>query len=114
LYSILAPLLMNKPYTVALQEAPGLPVRDRIEAEVRFARELERALGGEDAVAETYRSWINASEADANELDAQTAEKAVRWPRAADAATRAGLSKLGFAEAYFEVRLARGHADARG
>jgi hypothetical protein len=105
---------MNKPYTVALQEAPGLPVRDRIEAEVRFARELERALGGEDAVAETYRSWINANEADASELDAQTAEKAVRWPRAAEVATRAGLSKLGIAEAFFEVRLARGHADARG
>jgi hypothetical protein len=105
---------MNKPYCVALQEAPDLPMRDRIEAEVRFARELERALGGEEAVAETYRSWINATEADANELDAQTAEKAVRWPRAAEAATRAGLSKLGFAEAYFEVRLERGHADARG
>ena len=30
-----------KPYTVALQEASDLPMRERIEAEVRFARELE-------------------------------------------------------------------------
>jgi hypothetical protein len=104
---------MNKPYTVALQEAGDLPMRDRIEAEVRFVHQIERALGGEEAVAETYRSWIDASECEANALDAQTAEKAVRWPRAADSATQAALSNLGIAEAYFEVRLERRHANAR-
>jgi hypothetical protein len=35
---------MNKPYTVALHEARDLSLRERIEAEVRFAGELERAL----------------------------------------------------------------------
>jgi hypothetical protein len=105
---------MNKPYIVALQEARDLSLRQRIQAEVRFAAELERALGGEDAVAETYRCWISASQVDTSELDAQTATNAVRWPRAAEAATRSALSKLVSAEAYFDVRLARGHADARG
>jgi hypothetical protein len=104
---------MNKPYIVALQEARDLSLRQRIQAEVRFAAELERALGGEDAVAETYRCWISASQVDTSELDAQTATNAV-WPRAAEAATRSALSKLVSAEAYVDVRLARGHADARG
>jgi hypothetical protein len=103
---------MNKPYTVALQEARDLPVRDRIDAEVRFARELERTLGGEDAVADVYRSWITANESEATHLDTDTAEKAVRWPRAADAASHAALSKVGMCEAYFEVRLERRPVDA--
>jgi hypothetical protein len=101
-------LPMTKPYIVALHEARDLPVRERIEAEVRFARELERALGGEQAVAEVFKAWRDASESDANELDRVTAEKAVRWPRAVDAATQAGFSKLGaMGEAHFEIRLER-------
>jgi hypothetical protein len=104
---------MNKPYTVAIHEARDLSVRERIDAEVRFARALERSLGGEQAVADVYRSWISANESDAGDLDVQTAEMAVRWPRAADAATQAGLSNVGMSEAYFEVRLERRPADGR-
>lgn len=100
---------MTKPYTVALQEAHDLPMRERIEAEVRFARELERALGSADAVADVYRAWMDASEYEACQIDASTAVKAVRWPRVADAATQAGLSKLGaIGPAHFEIRLERG------
>lgn len=101
---------MPKPYIVALQDASALPPPIRIEAEVRFARELERALGGEEAVAEALSSWMEASESEASTLDAATAASAVRWPRAVEAATRAGLSKLGECEAYFEVRLDRHQA----
>lgn len=103
---------MTKPYTVALQEARDLPMRERIEAEVRFAKELERALGGEDAVAEVYKAWLDASESEANQIDTSTAMKAVRWPRAADAARQAGFSKLGdIGEAHFEVRFERHERD---
>jgi hypothetical protein len=106
-------LPMTKPYTVALQEASALPMRERIEAEVRFAKALERALGGEDAVAEVYKAWVDASESEANHIDTETAVKAVRWPRAFDAARQAGFNKLGdIGEAHFEVRLERGHAAA--
>lgn len=95
-------------YTVALQDGRDLPTRERIDAEVRFARELERALGGEEAVADVYRAWVEASESEANQIDTSTAVKAVRWPRAVDAATRAGFSKLGdVGEAHFEIRLGR-------
>jgi hypothetical protein len=56
---------------------------------------------------------MDTSEADANEVDAQTARKGVRWPRAAEAAARAGLSKLGPGAAYFDVRLEHRRADVR-
>lgn len=40
--------------------------------------------------------------------DKETAVKAVRWPRAFDAANRAGFSKLGdIGAANFEIRLER-------
>jgi hypothetical protein len=41
-----------KPYLVAL-EADDVTARDRVEAEVRFAKWLERVLGGEDSLADT-------------------------------------------------------------
>jgi hypothetical protein len=43
-------------YTVALQDGRDLPTRERIDAEVRFACELERVLGGEAYVVQTYGS----------------------------------------------------------
>jgi hypothetical protein len=99
---------MMTTYTVALQDGRDLPTRERIDAEVRFARELERALGGKEAVAEVYKAWMDASEFEANQIDNSTAVKAVRWPRAFDAARQAGFSKLGdIGEAHFEVRLER-------
>jgi hypothetical protein len=64
-------------------------------------------------VVDVYRSWLHASESDAAELDSASAEKAVRWPRAAESATRAGLSKLGFDDAYFELGLERREPQAR-
>lgn len=39
------PITTNR-YSVALQHARDMSVRDKIEAEVRFSRELERVLGG--------------------------------------------------------------------
>ena len=99
---------MNKPYTVALADAADLPVAHRISAEVRFITEIERALGGADEVALVYRAWLEASECQANDVDAQSAVLAVRWPKAMDAATRAGMRNLGdIGEAHFQLRLER-------
>lgn len=102
---------MGKPFVVALLEARDLPVAERINAEVRFLRELERALGGPNEVAAVYRAWIDASENDATNVDSNTAKQAVRWPKAAEAAHRAGFRDIGdIGEAHFEVRLFRAAA----
>ena len=94
-------------YTVALQHGRDLPTRERIDAEVRFASELERVLGGPEYVGETYRAWIEVSECQASQIDRNTAITAARWPVAVNAALQAGFSKLGdIGEAHFEFRLA--------
>jgi hypothetical protein len=98
---------MNKPYTVALESALEVPMHQRIEAEVRFARELDQVLGGGEYVAETYAAWLTVTQGDANQIDRATAISAARWPVALNAAMRAGLSKVGdIGKAHFEVRLA--------
>lgn len=94
LYSITPPIDHDDIHR-GLQDARNLPSRERIDAEVRFDRELERALGGAEAVAEVYRSWLDASASEANQIDTSTAVKAVRWPKAADSERRVGFSKLG-------------------
>ena len=66
---------------MALQEAHDLPMRERIEAEVRFAKWSQRALGGEDAVAEVHKAWPDVSEFEANQIDASTATKAATAER---------------------------------
>ncbi|MFC5499437.1 hypothetical protein ACFPOE_17965 [Caenimonas terrae] len=102
---------MSHPYTVALEDAQDLPSSNRITAETRFAASIERALGGADAVASTYRAWVNASESDASHLDRDTAALAVQWPRAFDAARQAAMRDIGeLPGAHFEVRLERAHA----
>lgn len=104
---------MSHPYSVALEDAPELPSSHRITAETRFAKVIERALGGPDAVASTYRAWVNASEAAASDVDPATASLAVLWPRAYDSARQAGFRDIGeMPGAHFEVRLERQHSAA--
>ncbi len=47
---------MNPPYAVALCGVDGLPPAERIAAELRFVKELEKSLGGSDAVVRVYRA----------------------------------------------------------
>jgi hypothetical protein len=99
---------MDHPYTVALEDATELPCSHRITAEARFAAVIESKLGGPDAVAATYRAWVNASESDARDIDHDTASLAVLWPRAFETARQAGLREVGeLPGAHFEVRLER-------
>ncbi|MDP2033963.1 MAG: hypothetical protein Q8K29_11190 [Polaromonas sp.] len=102
---------MEKPYMVALEEANDLPPAERIAAEVRFVREIERTLGSSEDVATVYRAWLEASESDVASLGEVTANLAARWPRAADAAYRAGFKGIGdIGEAHFKLRLPRASA----
>lgn len=98
---------MNKPYSVSLQGVEDLPTSERISAEIRFIKELERSLGGEEAVVDVYRAWTEAAEAEASELDAETSSRAVKWPKAFNAAQRAGLKNIGEGDAHFELLLVR-------
>jgi hypothetical protein len=93
-------------YIVALREAEDAPAALRIAAETRFAAVLERSLGSAVQVARTYRAWTAANECTAQDLDKDTLEAAMRWPRAADLARQAGLRELGdLPTAHFEVKL---------
>lgn len=103
----------NRPsYLVHLQGCENVPSSVRMAGEARFARELEAVLGGEEFVAETYATWLDVTQSEANRNDRSTAMTAARWPVALAAATQAGFSLLGdIGAAHFEVRLER-HARA--
>lgn len=94
---------MNEPYVVSLHGVEDLPPAERISAELRFIKELDRGLGGAEAVVEVYRAWRDACECDASELSASTAGLAVKWPKAFEAARRAGLKNMGESDAHFEI-----------
>lgn len=102
---------MDKPYSVVLQGVDGLPTAERISAEVRFIKELERSFGSAEVVVEVYRAWREASECDASELSAGTSSLAVKWPKAFDTAQRAGLKNIGEGDAHFELHLEHHHTD---
>lgn len=104
---------MNPPYAVALCGVDGLPPAERITSELRFVNELEKSLGGSEAVVRIYRAWTDASEFDSSELDNETANLAMKWPKAFELAQRAGLKSIGDEEAHFEIRLER-HATTQG
>ena len=100
-------------FSVALVDAGDIPMAERISAEVSFVRELERAFGTPDQVARVYRAWVDATESDATILDSATAELASCWPKAAEAAYRAGFRGLGdMGEAHFEIRINRSTTSA--
>lgn len=92
-------------YTVALRDAPSsLPADARIAAETRYARELERALGGPEQVATTLDVVLALEGADV--ITAADKAMAERWQKASGTARDRALSQIGEAEeAYFEVRL---------
>ena len=101
---------MDKPYSVALHGVDGLPAAERISAEVRFIKELERSFGSAEAVVEVFRAWREASECEASELSTVISSLAVKWPKAFDTAQRAGLKNIGESDAHFELHLERQHA----
>lgn len=95
-------------YTVALQDFPEIPAKVRLEAERRYGKTLERALGGVDEVGLAYRAWTNAEDSSEDELSADDKTLALRWQKAAMKAQTEGFNGLGEApEAYFEIKLVR-------
>lgn len=93
-------------YTITLQDAPtDLPHQAQHDAEQRFTRTLERALGGPDAVLEAFRAWQAAEDVAQDEMTPDDLALAKRWIAATSKARNDGLREIGEAEAWFEVRL---------
>lgn len=94
------------PCTVRLIDPPSATPPEGIkDAEARFRRELERALG--DDLIEALRAFNAASESSAEDLTKDEIKLATRWSAAFDKARQAGMRDLGDAqESYFEVRAA--------
>ncbi len=94
-------------YTITIQDFPEIPANARHEAERRFSRTLERALGSDDVVP-AYKAWTLAEDGSESDLSEEERGLAVRWLKAATRARQEGFNGLGDApEAYFEVRLDR-------
>lgn len=89
-------------YTVAPCDFPDLPAKERIAAEVRYARALERRLGSHSEVATALLGMLALEE---GELNVESQALVTRWRAANSAARTQGLQGLGdVAEAYFDVR----------
>lgn len=95
-------------YTVAVASAATLTCSQRIELEVRFARELERILGGEDAVVDAYSAALQVERAG---VQAQTIMSAERWVKAIEVASATARKMVSSeTEITFAVRLDTGRA----
>lgn len=95
-------------YSVTLQDFPDIPDNLRVQAERRFIRTLERAIGNEDDVVSAYTAWSSAEDAGEGELTGEDMALAKRWIQAASRAQQDAFNGLGESpEAYFEFRVAR-------
>ncbi len=93
-------------YTITLQDAPSdITDRAKRDAEERFRRTLERALGGADAVPIAHRAWQSAEDTAEGEMSAEDIALAKQWIAAATKARNDGFRDLGETEAWFDVRL---------
>ena len=102
-FSVVATIPENA-YTVALRDFADLPDKERMAAEIRYCKALERRFGSGVGVADALRAVL-ALEDGGQHADGQA--QALRWRMANAAARQAGLQGLGEpAEAYFDVCLA--------
>jgi hypothetical protein len=93
-------------YTVSLRDYPGdVPAPHRIAAETRYARELEKQLGGSAQVVAALDTLSNLEDSPPEVVSPGDLALLRHWGRASVAAKQAGFRDLGEADgAYFEVR----------
>ncbi len=87
------------PYTVALRDLSELPPDRRATAEARYARALERQLGGPEGVAGSLAAVQRLQRHAASGADAVA--QIHRWARAVSVARRIALRGLGQVEGVF-------------
>jgi hypothetical protein len=98
--------LTASPYVVSLQDCPGISLKDRMAAEVRYCKALERRLGSPDAVADALRAVQAIEAARPADLSPEQKLAQARWQQANAAARLFGLNDLAnVAEGRFDVRL---------
>lgn len=98
--------LTASPYVVSLQDCPGISLKDRMAAEVRYCKALERRLGSPEAVADALRAVQAIEAGNAANLAPEAKLAQVRWQQANGAARLIGLNDLANATgARFDVRL---------
>ena len=91
-------------YRVSLRDYPELPMKDRISAELRFCKALERKLGSPENVALRAAAGRRVTEDSSGDVVADDLLLAKEWFKAYDVARQAGFSGLGESqEAYFDV-----------
>lgn len=95
-------------YTVILRDYPEeLPDKERIAAETRYAKALEKQLGGPEQVAAVLDTINNLEESPPEVVSPADLTLLKAWGKASTAAKQAGFRDLGEGDgAYFEVRLA--------
>lgn len=96
-------------YSVSLQDFPDIPANLKQDAERRFIRTLERAIGGEQALLSAYAAWCNVQDSGGSEgLAQEEIALAKQWLQAASRAQQDGFNGLGDAQqAYFDFQVAR-------
>ena len=94
-------------YTVTLRDYPEeLPAKERIAAETRYAKVLEKQLGGPEQVAAALDTLNNLEESPPEVVSPGDLTLLKAWGKASTAAKQAGFRDLGEGDgAYFEVRL---------
>ena len=96
-------------YTITLKDCPSdAPERARKDAQDRFRKTLEKALGGPENVIGAYRVWQMAEETSEGEMSDEEISIVKKWLAATSRARNDGLRDLGETEAWFEIRVAKG------
>ncbi|WP_322995596.1 hypothetical protein [Castellaniella sp.] len=83
-------------YTITLQDAPAdIPEKARQDAERRFQRTLDRALGGPDEVLAAYQAWATIEDTAEDEMSPEDVALAKQWIAAAGRARDDAFQNLG-------------------
>ena len=100
--------VIESTYTVSLQDYPEqLPAKERIAAETRYAKELEKQLGGPEQVTAALATMNDLEQSPPDVVSPGDLTLLNASGRASTAARQAGFRGLGEADgAFFEVQLA--------
>lgn len=94
-------------YTVSLTDYPNLPTKERVAAEVRYCKALERRIGPPGDVVHALKAVERlADDGHVAELTEEARRLVNQWHLACSTARTAGLQGLGdLPEAWFDIRV---------
>lgn len=95
-------------YIITLNDFPSdASERARQDAQERFRKTLEKALGGPENVLAAYRVWQMAEATSEDEMSGEDLSMLKKWVAATSRARNEGLRDLGETEAWFDIRVAK-------